>query len=229
MRKVATHEHGSTGHHPNHFPLEILVVEDQPELLASIRDALGKRGHRVTAALDGQRALDRLDHRRFDVAICDVRLPRPDGLELLRRIRSKQPESELILMNTTGTGLEPTPDLEAASLHQLQRPFDLERLIHLIGRVAEQRRMPSRPASTSGTATPTTGVSPGATGDLARNQGNKLDPLVHALKHFERGYLIRALDHCDWQRTKTAEMLGISRKTLWQKLKQHRIAESEAS
>jgi DNA-binding NtrC family response regulator len=226
----------------NVSPLEILVVEEQPELLASIRDALGKRGHRVTAALDGQQALDRLDARRFDVAICDFRGPRPDGVELLRRIHPKQPESDLIVMNTAGGSLETSAlELGATSLHQLQRPFDLERLMHLVGRVAEQRRLPPRTtnapmmtstASTSSTlsppyAAPASHVSTNA--DVARQEGGRLDPLVNALKHFERGYLLRALDHGDWQRTKTSEMLGISRKTLWQKLKQHRIAESEAS
>ncbi|MBM4358847.1 MAG: hypothetical protein FJ096_12150 [Deltaproteobacteria bacterium] len=40
--------------------------------------------------------------------------------------------------------------------------------------------------------------------------------------------MLRALNQCDWQRTRTAGMLGISRKTLWQKLRQHRIAESGA-
>lgn len=56
-----------------------------------------------------------------------------------------------------------------------------------------------------------------------------LEPLVDALKQFERGYLLKALNQCDWQRTRTADMLGISRKTLWQKLKLHRISESEVA
>jgi DNA-binding NtrC family response regulator len=219
--------------------LDILVVEDQPDLLASIRDALGKRGHRVTAALDGQQALDRLDGRRFDVAICDARIPRPDELELLRRLRRHEPDGELILMNASTPGYEKPVGLDDRALHHLTKPFDLERLMSIVGRVAEQRRAklygesPRPLVASPMTSTP----SMPRGGDVASTLDTKamsadpgrLEPLVEAIKHFERGYLLRALNQCDWQRTRTAGMLGISRKTLWQKLKQHRIAESETA
>lgn len=220
-------------------PLDILLVEDQPEILASMRDALGKRGHRVTAAVDGPQALDRVEGRRFDVAICDVRLPRPDSFELLRRIHRLQPESELILMSPSGTTPEVPPGLDQRSLHQMSRPVDLERLLGLIGRMAEQRTqggrasetMPARPPLEERRSDAHARVDGSMPKSGARPivDGQPLERLVEALKQFERGYLIKALNHCDWQRTRTADMLGISRKTLWQKLKQHRIAESEAT
>jgi DNA-binding NtrC family response regulator len=48
-------------------------------------------------------------------------------------------------------------------------------------------------------------------------------PLVDAVRAFERDYLLRSLRRCEWHKGRTAEMLGISRKTLWQKLKAHGI------
>lgn len=257
--------------------LEILLVEDQPEILASVRDALGRRGHRVTAACDGQQAIDRLLARRFDVAICDVRIPRPDGVELVRRLRRELPESELIVMSPSGAPAEPPFGIDERALHHMPRPFDLERLIALVGRMAEQRLMTGprgerrgermtntnlsntiganmnntmsntmgsntnhTPAGMGGAlgmagasmpmGTATMGTGPMAAGPIkAGTVHGSLEPLVDALKQFERGYLLKALHQCDWQRTRTADMLGISRKTLWQKLKQHRISESEVA
>lgn len=226
--------------------LDILVVEEQPEILASIRDALGKRGHRVTAAIDGNQARDRLETRRFDVAICDMRDRSQDESELLRLMRRHDPSSELIVMNGTSNGLERGSPFGDRSTHHLGRPFDLERLMTLVGRVAEQRRVgaPSgtRPRLADEAPYPAPqlgGEAPhaapqlgGATPRESRVEGTaaaSIEPLVEAMKRFERGYLLRALDQCEWQRTRTAGMLGISRKTLWQKLKLHRIADSESA
>jgi DNA-binding NtrC family response regulator len=56
-----------------------------------------------------------------------------------------------------------------------------------------------------------------------------LEPLGHALKEFERGYLLQALAIADGRRTRAAELLGISRKNLWEKLRAHGIAQAEGS
>ena len=93
--------------------------------------------------------------------------------------------------------------------------------LDLLGRDVASDVLAGKPAMQSSTP-PASGVRP-----LAERVG--LEPLVDAIKQFERGYLLKALAQCSWQRTRTADMLGISRKTLWQKLKQHRIVESEGA
>ncbi|MBM4358846.1 MAG: response regulator [Deltaproteobacteria bacterium] len=179
--------------------LDILVLEDQPDLLASIRDALGKRGHCVIAATDGTQALDRLDGRRFDVAICDLRLPRPDEHELLRRLRRNEPEGELIVMSAGSQGAERPSNVDDRALHHLGRPFDLERLMSLVGRVAEQRRTkmlhgdtprataaPSAPHPTV-TATLPSSTGPAPSEPTRAGAATGIEPLVDTIEHFERG------------------------------------------
>ncbi len=119
--------------------LEILVVEDEPDILESIQDALGEHGHHVTPASDGEQAMRRLDGHRFDLAICDVRLPKVDGLEIFRRIRREQPESEVILMSAYGSVAEAVDAMKEKATHYLTKPFSLELLLNLVERVAEQR------------------------------------------------------------------------------------------
>ncbi len=123
--------------------LEILVVEDEPDILESIQDALGEHGHHVTPAADGEQAMRRLDGHRFDLAICDVRLPKVDGLEIFRRIRREQPESEVILMSAYGSVAEAVDVMKEKATHYLAKPFSLDLLLNLVERVAEQRTLHS--------------------------------------------------------------------------------------
>src|SRR5690606_29882080 len=71
--------------------LDILLVEDEPDILESLEEVLEGRGHHVTAANDGAQAMGLLDHRHFDLAICDVRLPKVNGMQIFQRIRRESP------------------------------------------------------------------------------------------------------------------------------------------
>ena len=82
--------------------LDILVVDDDDIVRQSITGALERAGHRVSEARDGLEALTLADSHRFDVAICDVQMPRLDGLTLLRRLRLEAPGTAVILVTSFG-------------------------------------------------------------------------------------------------------------------------------
>lgn len=73
---------------PNHPTLNILLVEDDPDLSELLSVALGRAGYRVTAVRDARSALQRLALQRFDAVICDIGLPGMRGDELLRHVRN---------------------------------------------------------------------------------------------------------------------------------------------
>ncbi len=200
--------------------LNILLVDDEPDILGLLRDALHERGHRITAANDGAEAMRQLDERRFDLAVCDVRLPDASGLEILRRIRREQEDSRVVLMSAFGDVSEAVLAMKEEALDYLKKPFAIEQLLAIVGRVAGSRavldRVHESEAASSGR---------GADRDAAR-VFEPLPPLSHAIRDFERGYLVRALHQCEWQRTRTSAMLGISRKTLWQKLRMYGVSEA---
>ena len=78
--------------------LNILLVDDEPDLAFTAGEALRDAGHRVTVASDGVEALGHVTSQVFDVIICDVRLPKLDGLTLFRRVRQESPDTDVILM-----------------------------------------------------------------------------------------------------------------------------------
>jgi CheY-like chemotaxis protein len=67
--------------------LSVLLIDDDVVVRSCIAEVLAEKGHQVEQAPDGESALSLLEARAFDVAVCDVRLPKLDGLSLLRRIR----------------------------------------------------------------------------------------------------------------------------------------------
>ena len=115
----------------------ILVIDDSNSMRALIKQTLISAGHRVTEACDGQDALDKLNLGKFDLLLCDVNMPRIDGLTLVKRVRA-MPAFKFapILMLTT----EIDPDKkriakEAGATGWLCKPFQPDQLLATINKV----------------------------------------------------------------------------------------------
>lgn len=104
--------------------LDVLVADDDENARESIAAALEEAGHRVARARDGMEATRWLRARQFDVAVCDVRMPRVDGLMLLRRIRRESPRTVVLLMTTHCNAADAEESLRCGALAYIAKPFD---------------------------------------------------------------------------------------------------------
>ncbi len=116
----------------------ILVVDDEPALVALLTDTLTRDGHRVETASNGALALERLSAAPYDVILCDVKMPVLDGQELHRRLQRSRPELVSRLVFITGDSLSPDTSafLERTRLPVLMKPFhvdDVRRVVHRVG------------------------------------------------------------------------------------------------
>ena len=80
----------------------MLLVDDEPDMGLAAGDALRDAGHRVVVSTNGAEALELVTTQPFDVMICDIRLPKLDGLTLFRRTRQESPDTAVILMTAFG-------------------------------------------------------------------------------------------------------------------------------
>jgi two-component system, NtrC family, response regulator AtoC len=121
--------------------LDLLVVDDEPTILLSIADALRDAGHRVVTASDGEKALAGLSLQSFDAVICDVRLPKVDGLTLLREVRKSSAQSDVILMTGHANANDAVAALKSGATDYLTKPFSLDELLVRVSRIANERAL----------------------------------------------------------------------------------------
>ncbi len=111
----------------------ILLVDDMAAIRASLREILEQEGHEVAEARDGEEALAYLKEHDVDVAFCDVKMPKLDGIELLQRIKKEGIQTACIMISAHGTRETALECIKQGAYFFIQKPFDsIETiLIHL--------------------------------------------------------------------------------------------------
>ena len=123
--------------------MRLLVVEDEPDLLAGLARALRKQGYAVDTAADGEDGLYKAQSTDYDAIVLDVMLPRLDGWELLARLRQKK-STPVLMLTARDRSADRVRGLDTGADDYLVKPFDipelLARLRALIRRAAHQPR-----------------------------------------------------------------------------------------
>jgi DNA-binding NtrC family response regulator len=121
--------------------LNILLVDDEPDLRVSLGQVLREEGHAVDVASDGEAAIARLAAQPFHLVVSDVRLPKVDGLTLLRRIRRDFPSTEVLLMTAYGSIGDAVSAMKDCAVDYLTKPFDINHLVDAIERIDDRMRV----------------------------------------------------------------------------------------
>jgi len=121
--------------------LDILLIDDEPEMRLVLEEALRDADHRVVVAGDGLEGLNQALSKVFDVVICDVRLPQMDGLTLFGRVRQESPTTEVILMTAYGDVSDAVRALKQGAFDYLTKPFDIDELLLQLKRISEHRAL----------------------------------------------------------------------------------------
>jgi PAS domain S-box-containing protein len=112
----------------------VLIVEDERALAAAVAEALMDAGLKVDHASDGQEALAHVRNSNYDVVICDLKMPRVDGMTLYRAIAAGTPELARRVIFVTGdvAGTDAERFLEESGCRWLAKPFRLSDLLRAV-------------------------------------------------------------------------------------------------
>ncbi|MBK8014409.1 MAG: sigma-54-dependent Fis family transcriptional regulator [Deltaproteobacteria bacterium] len=121
--------------------LEILVADDEPSIRLTVCDALRARGNHVTSAANGAEALAALGRQTFDLVISDIRMPKADGLEVLRATKHHMPDTEVILMTAYAAVSDAVAAMREGATDYLIKPVELDELVLRVDRIAERRAL----------------------------------------------------------------------------------------
>ncbi len=122
-------------------PTRILVAEDEANLRLVIQKELQRLGYRVQAAPDGEAALRLLEESNVDVLLCDINMPRMDGMELLRRVRERPNPPEAIMLTGHATVETAIEAMKLGAYDYLSKPYRITELDALVKQAADKRRL----------------------------------------------------------------------------------------
>jgi len=126
-------------------PKHVLIVDDETEMRAALTEALKREGHSIVTADNGQTALEKFDEETFDLVLSDVKMPKMNGEELLREIKSRSPGTPVIMMTAYGTIDSAVQSMKDGAFDYLLKPFSAEILASSITRAFQGKRAPARP------------------------------------------------------------------------------------
>jgi nitrogen regulation protein NR(I) len=124
---------------------KILLIEDDPAIVMTLRRVLSEEGHDVLVEKRGDTGLAKAREDGFDVIITDMKLPGLGGLELVRQIHGIKPRLPIILMTAHGTTETAIEATKSGAYDYLLKPFEIPQLIELVERAVSSSRMMSEP------------------------------------------------------------------------------------
>jgi two-component system OmpR family response regulator len=107
--------------------MRILIVEDEPDLLRSLAQALREEGYAVDTAADGEDGLYKAENYEYDTVILDVMLPKMDGWEILARLR-KIKKTPVLMLTARDQSRDRVRGLDTGADDYVVKPFDLSEL-----------------------------------------------------------------------------------------------------
>jgi two-component system, OmpR family, alkaline phosphatase synthesis response regulator PhoP len=124
--------------------MRVLVVEDEPLLRDGIVDLLRGAGHDAEAVGDGLKAVARGTDGGFELVVLDLALPKLDGLEVCRRLRSARPALVILMLTARGSEDDKVLGLREGADDYLTKPFGARELLARVGALG--RRVQAQPA-----------------------------------------------------------------------------------
>ena len=107
---------------------KILIADDEKAITAGLGAILGDEGYGIEIAEDGQKALDRLASDKFGVVLADLKMPKLDGIALLKAIRERKIPTEFIMITGQGSTELAIEAIKQGAVDYIEKPLNTERL-----------------------------------------------------------------------------------------------------
>jgi two-component system, NtrC family, response regulator AtoC len=121
--------------------MRLLIVDDDGDLRQSLALLLRDAGHDVAAEADPEEALRRAAREEFDLILCDVRMPRMDGLSFLRAYRAERGTALLIMMSAYGSEDAAVAAMREGAYDYLRKPFRPDEVVLTVRKAEERERL----------------------------------------------------------------------------------------
>jgi DNA-binding NtrC family response regulator len=120
---------------------DILIVDDERRMGQLLREELEDAGLRVDVETSGAGATQRLQEHAYRLVISDVRMAPPDGMEILRAVKERSPETDVVLMTAYSSVQSAREAFKLGAADYVIKPFDVEEMLRIVQGLLERRRL----------------------------------------------------------------------------------------
>jgi two-component system, NtrC family, response regulator AtoC len=145
----------------------ILVADDEPNLRRVLSAILSREGYEILQASDGEQALE-LAGRGVDAIITDLKMPRIDGMTVLRRVAAEVPDVPVIIITAHGSVDNAVAAVKAGAFDYIEKPFEQEQIRQVVAKAVKQAEAQKRAPKL---ALAPTDTAPGRFGLVGKSQG----------------------------------------------------------
>ncbi len=123
------------------IPKRILIVDDEESFRNVLTVILRKEGYEVEGATNGEEGLNKISNAAFDHVLCDIRMPKMDGLEFLRESQKAGAEAPVIMMSAYGTVDTAIEAMKLGAYDYISKPFKPDEIILTLKKAEERERL----------------------------------------------------------------------------------------
>lgn len=111
---------------------KLLTIDDELIIRMSCERTLSSEGYEVKSASSGKEGIEILEKERFNLVLLDLKMPDVDGIEVLKLIRNKWPDTKVIIISGYGTDQTAEETIKHGAHNFLEKPFTPDRLLSVI-------------------------------------------------------------------------------------------------
>jgi two-component system response regulator AtoC len=119
----------------------VLVVDDEKNMRHMLSVILEKAGYEVALAADGREGLACMESSPFDFVLCDIRMPRMDGMSFLGRAKERFPDTTIIMMSAYGNLASAVEAMKEGAYDYVSKPFKTDEILLVLRKVEERERL----------------------------------------------------------------------------------------
>jgi two-component system, NtrC family, nitrogen regulation response regulator NtrX len=117
----------------------ILIIDDEKSIRRALREILEYEKFEVDEAEDGKDGLNKLESEHYDLAFCDIKMPKMDGMELLDKVKESNPDLPVIMISGHGNIDTAVQSIKTGAFDFIQKPLDLNRILVSVRNALEHK------------------------------------------------------------------------------------------
>ncbi len=138
LKAVEADEKNSSERKYSHIP-KILVVDDEEVLRKMLMDLFQEEGFNVEIASGGFEAIGKINSNHFDLVITDIMMPEVDGMQVLKKVKKADPDTDVIVMTGYASVDSAVQSMRLGAIDYITKPFNIEHIKIIINRSVERR------------------------------------------------------------------------------------------